>query len=272
MYLFDNDIRKIALQRNLALEMIKDDFAQASRIAFGDKKNVNVNVNMIFGNLGSYSNVGDLKILFENSVVVIDELKIIGNFESVLINSNTIVKNMYQIIKNIVETRDITEETIKKIEKDFIDLVAEEENRSGLLFFSNKFVLIFYDGNKFVNKAFDGAGKMGDYIYDKSIHTSFPIKSEKGHNISEITGFYTSFTNKFNNNDTYDIYRNNEKFLILLNMEKMKSNEIYEFKDILELNNNTPLKHLFSNTQEIFKNTLSNSLFGEGKKEEFKDF
>ena len=270
--LFDNDIRKIALQRNLALEMIKDDFAEASRLAFGDKKDVAIKANMIFGNLGAFSNVGALKILLENSVVVIDEFKLEGNFEPVLINSSLIVKNMYNIIKKVIETRVVKEEIIKEIEKTFIDLVAEEYNRTGLLFFSQNYVMIYYDGNKYINKAFDGSGKMGTYIYDNGIHKKFPDNSFKDRNIYNITSFYTSFTNRFNETDTYDIYKKDNNFLILLNMLKLKSNTIYENSDITEVTNNIPLKFLYSNTQELFKNNVSNYLFGENKQNEFKDF
>lgn len=265
MELFDNNIYKLAMQRNLALSMIEEEFAEASKVAFGkDAGEVKVNMSMLFGNFGSLTNSGNLRMLLENSIVAVDTLKIDGDLNAVLLNSNMIVQKMYTVIKQIVETKIVEVDKIKEISRTIIDLVGQEESSTGSLFFTNKFILIFKDKGKIHNIAFDNIGAMGRYIYDKNLHIKFGNnKSMRGKNISTLKAHHASFTNDiFNSKIEYDVYKDENDFMILLNMIRMKQEKLYNEEPKQMLEGSLAFEHL-RDKSENFSKEFQKHIFNE---------
>ena len=282
MNLFETNVYKNALQRSLAEEYLIDEFYKTSKRTFGDR-DVKLSANMLFGNLSSFSNAGNLSMLLENSIVNIGEFKIEGDFNTLLKDSNIFVQHMTQIIKEIVETRTIEVEKIKEVSRIFIDLAREDdeikkgistkkrtlknENKSlqnQLFLKKRKYVMIYNNGVETMSYNFNKNHQMGQFIFNNKIHLNFTKPSSKNRILSNIINGEKSFSGGiFNANSVYDLFISDtlpRQFLILLNMDRMKTN----FLSDTIIKGNNLLNYLFENTDKEFNENVRRKLQDEG--------
>ena len=276
--MFDNNIYKHALYKSLAFEEVKDDFAKALKQASKGNDRVTIDVNNVFGSISSFSNSGALNLLLENSIIAVDTLKINGDFNQFAINSNVYVQNMYNIIKTIIETKTVEVEKIKEISTKLVDLVRDEENKSGALFFNRKIVIIFYNGNTYINKSCNTLTDVVNFIYDNGIHNIFTENSLNGKSFTGLNRNRNSMKNIFNLSYTFDIFKKGDQYLLLLNMQllktkkmetKNKAGEKITYNMFNEINvdddlrtSKIPMQYFHENAPYFFESKTSDYLFG----------
>lgn len=127
--LFDNDIGKLAVQRNIALSMIRDDVGDILRENQQFRGDKFIKVDNLFGIVQNLENKGELRAQIERSIIGQQNIQVEGNFSQVLINSRIINQNIQQIVKNVIEQKTIN---VKQIET-ILKVISSEERESQLL-------------------------------------------------------------------------------------------------------------------------------------------